>query len=138
MNTPPSDGNESVIDIFVLSNSSSISTRIKEQLENQGYYVTLFSDGTQLIDTLRSGKPNLLICDATAPDPDGFEVCKILKSDDKTRGIPVVFLSAKTHAEDAKHGFESGAASYIPKPFSPEKLLEKIKLIITSAEIHRA
>ena len=127
MNTPPSDGNESVIDIFVLSNSSSISTRIKEQLENQGYYVTLFSDGTQLIDTLRSGKPNLLICDATAPDPDGFEVCKQIKADDYLWNIPVLILTAAADLVDLLKVLDSNADNFIAHPYDLSYLLSLIE-----------
>ncbi len=66
MNASLSDGNEPVIDIFILSANSLLSAQLEKQLREEGYYVTLFSDGTHLLETLRNGKPNLLMCDTTA------------------------------------------------------------------------
>jgi adenylate cyclase len=64
-------------------------------------------------------KPDLILLDVTMPDMDGYEVCTQLKSDPETASIPVVFLTARTEAEDEAKGFELGAVDYIHKPFNP-------------------
>lgn len=64
-------------------------------------------------------KPDLILLDVTMPDMDGYEVCGRLKADPKTASIPVVFLTARTEAEDEAKGFELGAVDYIHKPFNP-------------------
>jgi adenylate cyclase len=64
-------------------------------------------------------KPDLILLDVTMPDMDGYEVCGQLKADPETASIPVVFLTARTEAEDEAKGFELGAVDYIHKPFNP-------------------
>jgi class 3 adenylate cyclase/AmiR/NasT family two-component response regulator len=64
-------------------------------------------------------KPDLILLDVTMPDMDGYEVCGRLKDDPETAAIPVVFLTARTEAEDEAKGFELGAVDYIHKPFNP-------------------
>ena len=64
------------------------------------------------------------------PKLDGYETCKLLKSDEGTRQIPVILLSAKGRNVDQKIGFEVGADDYITKPFSPRKLVERINAIL--------
>jgi CheY-like chemotaxis protein len=64
-------------------------------------------------------KPDLILLDVTMPDMDGYEVCGRLKADPQTAAIPVVFLTARTEAEDEAKGFELGAVDYIHKPFNP-------------------
>ena len=64
-------------------------------------------------------KPDLILLDVTMPDMDGYEVCTRLKADPETAVIPVVFLTARTEAEDEAKGFELGAVDYIHKPFNP-------------------
>ena len=63
-------------------------------------------------------RPHLILLDITMPGMDGYEVCRRLKANPATREIPVIFLTAKTEADDEKQGFEVGAVDYIHKPFS--------------------
>ena len=58
---------------------------------------------------------------------DGYEVCKILKSEDRTKDIPVIFLSARNDSQDIVKGFNVGAVDYITKPFNSDEILSRIK-----------
>jgi DNA-binding response OmpR family regulator len=127
MNTPPNDGNESVIDIFVLSTSSSLSSLIRDQLEIQGYNVTFFSDGTDLITTLRSGKPNLLLCDTSSADAEGYDVCRQIKADDYLWNIPVLILTGASDLGDLLNVLDSNADNFIAQPYDPAYLLSLIE-----------
>ena len=117
MNDPPSDGNDSVIDIFVLSVSETVVPLFTEHLEKKGYRVTLFTDGTYLLETLRTGKPNLLICDTTTLDEEGFEVCRQIKADDDLWVIPVLILTRASSLTDLLHVLDCNADNFIPHPF---------------------
>jgi DNA-binding response OmpR family regulator len=117
MNDPPSDGNESVIDIFVLSVSETVVPLFTEHLEKKGYRVTLFTDGSYLLETLRTGKPNLLICDTTTLDEEGFEVCRQIKADDDFWVIPVLILTSASTLTDLLHVLDCNADNFIPHPF---------------------
>ncbi|MGZ5874249.1 MAG: adenylate/guanylate cyclase domain-containing protein [Bradyrhizobium sp.] len=71
-------------------------------------------------------RPDLILLDITMPGMDGYEVCRRLKANPATRGIPVIFLTAKTEAEDEEQGFEVGAVDYIHKPFSAPIVLARV------------
>jgi class 3 adenylate cyclase len=72
-------------------------------------------------------KPDLILLDVMMPGMDGYEVCRRLKADPKTRDIPVIFLTAKTDSIDEEKGFEVGAVDYIHKPFSSPIVLARVK-----------
>jgi len=96
----------------------------------EGYEVVTALDGEQAIEQARNEKPDLIVLDIMMPKLDGYETCKILKSEKETRDIPVILLSAKGRNVDQKIGFEVGADDYITKPFSPRKLVERINSIL--------
>ena len=85
----------------------------------------------------RNEKPDLIVLDIMMPKLDGYETCKMLKSDESTRNIPVILLSAKGRNVDQKVGFEAGADDYITKPFSPRKLVERINAILGQTSSQR-
>ncbi|AMK75716.1 MULTISPECIES: diguanylate cyclase domain-containing protein [Methylomonas] len=71
--------------------------------------------------------PDLILLDIMLDDMDGYEICHQLKSSDKTRNIPVIFLTAKHSEEDEVHGFRIGGSDYITKPFSPSIVLARVR-----------
>jgi len=71
--------------------------------------------------------PDLILLDIMMPDIDGYEVCRRLKAEPRTRDIPVIFLTAKSEVEDETRGLEMGAADYITKPISPALVLARVK-----------
>jgi adenylate cyclase len=71
-------------------------------------------------------KPDLILLDVVMPGLDGYEVCRRLKANPATRDIPVIFLTARTEAEDEQLGFQCGAVDYIHKPFSPPLVLARV------------
>ena len=75
--------------------------------------------------------PDLILLDIMMPGMDGYEVCRRLKADAKTKGIPIIFLTAKTEIEDEQQGFDVGAVDYITKPISPPIVLARVKTHLT-------
>jgi len=71
--------------------------------------------------------PDLILLDIMMPEMDGYEVCQRLRSDDRTKEVPVIFLTAKAMKEDIIHGFEVGGQDYITKPFDARELMERVK-----------
>ena len=115
MNEPPLDRNESMIDIFVLSISESIAPQLTEHLEEKGYRITLFSDSTRLLEILREGKPNLLICDTTTVE-DGFEVCRRIKADGDLWVIPVLIFTSASTLADLLNVLDCNADNFLAYP----------------------
>src|SRR6516225_11092844 len=80
--------------------------------------------------------PGLILLDVIMPHMDGYEVCKHLKADPKTRDIPVIFLTGKTEVADETKGFELGAVDYIHKPFSPPIVNARVRTHLMLREAH--
>jgi len=88
-------------------------------------------NGKQALDTVAKVKPDLILIDVMMPVMDGHETCKILKKNELTKDIPLIFLSAKTETEDIVKGFELGAVDYVSKPFIGSELLARVKTHLT-------
>lgn len=92
------------------------------------YHVRVANGGERAIKiALSDNPPDLILLDIMMPDIDGYEVCRLLKENEKTSHIPIIFLTAKTEVEDETHGFEIGAVDYITKPISPPIVLARVK-----------
>ncbi len=78
------------------------------------------------MELARKDVPDLIILDIVLPMLDGFDACKLLKEDDKTRHIPIIFLSVKNSISDIKRGLSVGADDFLPKPFDFKELLARI------------
>ena len=94
------------------------------------YDVITINSGTRLLKILEKKIPDLILLDVLMPDLSGYETLKLINANDKLKNIPVVFLTAKTDADDKQIGMSLGAVDYIIKPFSPDVLLERIKALV--------
>jgi len=96
----------------------------------ENYDVITASNGEQALQRVREEKPDLVVLDIMMPKLDGYETCRVIKNDPKTKLIPVILLTAKGREVDQKLGKEVGASDYITKPFSPSKLIERVQAIL--------
>lgn len=96
-------------------------------LQAKNYNITFATSGAAALEKVKSIDFDLILLDVMMPEMDGFEVCKHLKDDPKTKEIPVIFLTAKSETENVVKGFELGAVDYVTKPFSTEELLARVK-----------
>jgi DNA-binding response OmpR family regulator len=92
-------------------------------LTNAGFKVRIAEDGKTGIQMVEKMSPDLILLDIMMPEMDGFEVCQQLKSQEKTRDIPIIFLTALVDSLDKAKGFELGAVDYITKPFQGEQVI---------------
>ncbi len=95
-------------------------------LKESGYKVFVSKDSRRAIQTVESILPDLILLDIMMPGLDGFEVCRILKSQPNTCEIPIIFMTALAETVDKVKGFQLGAADYITKPFHQEEVLVRI------------
>ncbi|WP_372759927.1 response regulator, partial [Litorivivens sp.] len=103
-------------------------------LEGASYTLLAARDGEQALSIAKLALPSLILLDIMMPGIDGFEVCRRLKADAQTRGIPVIFLSALTDTEAIVKGFALGAVDYISKPFQGDEVRARVR---TQLRIHR-
>jgi two-component system, sensor histidine kinase and response regulator len=95
-------------------------------LRQDGVNIAIATDGKRAIQITQTKMPDLILLDIMMPIMDGYEVCKILKDNEKTRDIPIIFLTAKVSPEDILKGFELGAVDYITKPFNSHELIARV------------
>jgi len=120
--------------ILVVDDDEVIRIMMQQLLTNSNFSVEVANDGVQAITMVSESAPDLIILDVAMPQMDGFEVCRQLRADESSRDIPIIFLSAKSELEDRVHGFEMGADDFVPKPFSYDELLARIKVSLRKVE----
>lgn len=90
------------------------------------YDVIPVLNGEDALELASREDVDLILLDIIMPEPDGFEVCRRLKENEKTRHIPIIFITAKTGETDIQQGFELGGVDYVTKPFNPSELLSRV------------
>lgn len=107
---------------------------VKTILDSADYSVIEAEDGKSAIQFAKEKDPDLIILDWMLPDISGIEVCKTLRSNRKTKFIPIMMLTAKTRVEDEVTGLETGADEYLTKPFRKDELLAHVKAVLRRVE----
>lgn len=97
-------------------------------LSDAGARVMVAIDGTQALRLAHQMQPDLVLLDVLLPPPDGFEVCRQLRADPRTAGIPVIFISGLVDVEAKLRGFAAGGQDFITKPFSAAEVLARVAL----------
>ncbi|HEO64647.1 MAG TPA: hybrid sensor histidine kinase/response regulator [Spirochaetes bacterium] len=122
-----SDQQERKYHILIVDDTSKNIQVLANVLKQKNYQISAAKNGYQAIDIVEETTPDLILLDIMMPEMDGFETCQRLKKDDKTRDIPIIFLTAKNEGDDIIKGFELGAVDYITKPFNSAELLMRVK-----------
>ena len=123
--------------ILIVDDEQSIVRLLQAYLEREGFDVATATDGVSALQMWRSFRPQLVMLDLLLPEIDGLEVCRRLRSETRTAGIPIIMLTAKSSEPDRIVGLELGADDYVTKPFSPRELAARIKAVLrrTSAPL---
>ena len=120
--------------ILVVDDEENIVQLIKHNLEKENYHVIHAYDGPSGLSLANQNLPDVIILDVMLPGKDGLEICRLLNTDPKTSGIPIIFLSAKSEEIDRILGLEMGADDYVTKPFSPRELVSRVKACLRRKE----
>jgi CheY-like chemotaxis protein len=119
--------------ILVADDELDIRNLVKKILEKNGYQVSLATNGVEALQKAETELPDLILLDVVMPK-NGWDVCKTLKSQEKTKHIPIIIFTVLSVAigDDSSWTYaeEAGANDYIPKPFNKEELLTKVKKYI--------
>jgi two-component system cell cycle response regulator len=103
---------------------------IQRRLERQGYHVLTAQNGSEAVEKTKEALPDLVILDVMMPEMDGMDACRLIKENERTRDIPIIFLSARDETEMKVSGLSLGANDYISKPFKAEELLARVHVAI--------
>jgi len=115
--------------VLVVDDEETIRKILNLHLSKLGYEVNEAADGLQALERLRKDDFDLLICDILMPNMDGWQVLKEIRSDERTKNIPVIVLTAKNEEADMFKGYDLGANYYLTKPFTKAQLLYGLKLM---------
>lgn len=106
-------------------------------LQEQDYRVRPVPNGAHALNSARKEPPDLILLDIMMPEMNGFEVCHRLKADDRTRDIPIIFISALDEGLDKATAFSVGGVDYVTKPFQAEELLARVHTHLTLHQMHQ-
>jgi len=120
--------------VLVADDEELIRTSLRNHLKHWGYEVKEASDGLQAIEEMAMDHFDLVICDGLMPHKTGWDLLKQVKSNPRTKNIPVILLTAKKVEPDIFKGYELGADYYMSKPFTKSQLLQVIQLIFDDGD----
>jgi len=103
---------------------------LAKRLKSLGYRTCEAYDGEEALAQVAAEEPDLVILDVMMPKLDGFEVCRRLKTEERTRRIPVIMLTAKREVPDKIRGLDTGADDYVTKPFNPQELMARVRSLL--------
>ncbi|MCB0193400.1 MAG: response regulator [Anaerolineae bacterium] len=124
--------------ILVVDDAPANIKLISDMLSPTGYTVMTKTSGRQAIDDARQNSPDLILLDIMMPGMDGYEVCRQLKSNEDTRDIPVIFMSALTQTNDKLKGFEAGGVDYLTRPFKQKEVVARIEIHLALRQAQQA
>jgi two-component system phosphate regulon response regulator PhoB len=116
--------------ILIIDDEQDVIDLLSLHLRKAGFGLITATNGANGIRLAREETPALIVLDLLLPKMPGLEVCKVLKTDSRTNGIPVLMLTAKAEEIDRIVGLEFGADDYVTKPFSPRELVLRVNAIL--------
>ncbi len=120
--------------ILVADDQEEILSLLNDSLSGCGFEVMLCKEAKNVLQSIRSFKPNLILLDLLMPDLGGFEICEILNNDPQTHGIPIIIISGFGDLVDIKKAYKLGAVGYFVKPFALSDLCKEIDKVLANKE----
>jgi len=124
-----------VAKIFVSDDERDIRELMGFTLRFAGFDVVLTADGIEALERIPLEQPDLILLDVRMPKITGYEVCRRLKANPRTRSIPVVFVSAKGQTDEIKQGLDVGAVKYLVKPITPDELVRNVREVLRGVRL---
>jgi len=116
--------------VLIVDDSETMRSILSMRFEVSGYDVIIASDGEEALEKAKKEKPAILILDLMLPKINGYEVCQMLKFDEKYKDLPIIILSALDQQEEREKAVKSGADAYFIKPFDLDLLITKVKSFV--------
>jgi DNA-binding response OmpR family regulator len=121
--------------ILLVEDDPTVREMIKRALQ-RSYVIHEATDGMHASELLTQipALPALVICDVMMPRVDGFSLARLMKNDEKLKGVPILFLTARTAAQDVVQGIQLGARHYMTKPFKVSELVDRVESLVTGRQ----
>ncbi|MEW5979018.1 MAG: response regulator [Acidobacteriota bacterium] len=124
-------------EVLIVEDSRTQAERLAYVLEQHGYNVSVARTGREALALMRQRPPTLVVSDIVMPEMDGYELCRLIKSEAGLRDIPVMLLTSLADPVDVVKGLECGADNFITKPYDEKYLLSRIQYILINRELHK-
>jgi two-component system alkaline phosphatase synthesis response regulator PhoP len=116
--------------VLVVEDEPDVAELIRYNLQKEGWEVVPATNGADALRRAQEARPDLILLDIMIPHLNGWEVCRRLKQDPETHGVPVIMLTGRVDEGDKVLGFELGADDYVTKPFSLRELIARVRAVI--------
>lgn len=121
--------------ILAIEDEDDILEVIEFNLDREGYDVLTSKNGQEGLEMVEEEDPDLVLLDLMLPDLDGIEICKQIRNNPETKGIPVIMVTAKDTESEVILGLGVGADDYVTKPFNPKELVARVKAVLRRASL---
>ncbi len=115
--------------VLIVEDEIAIVTLLRYNLEREGFRVFSTGDGEEAVGMVKDCRPDVIVLDWMLPSMSGIDICKQLRWNPETKGIPIIMLSARGEESDRIKGLDAGADDYLVKPFSPAELIARIRAV---------
>ena len=119
--------------ILIVEDDPDIAQLVGRYLDKAGYTTERLASGREALQAIALRPPDLLVLDLMLPQLDGLEVCRLLRANETTAGIPIIMLTARAEESERIVGLELGADDYLAKPFSPNELVARVRALLRRA-----
>lgn len=116
--------------VMIVDDSAMIREMVCEHLKKYGMAVVEAFDGEDAIEKIKANIPDLVVTDVVMPRKNGYELCRWLKNEPKTKSVPVIMCTTKSEEFDRYWGMKQGADAYVTKPYNPNELLTTVKQLL--------
>ena len=120
-------------EVLVVEDEPDIRALVVHHLTREGFRCRIAGSGADALSRVKATPPDLVVLDLMLPGMDGLEVCRRLRADPATAGVPIIMLTAKADEVDRVVGLEMGADDYVAKPFSPKELVARVRAVLRRA-----
>ena len=126
------------IEVMVVEDSATQAVQLRHFLEENGYAVTVCSNGEEALASIARHKPTLVITDVVMPKMDGFTLSKRIRSNEALKDIPILLVTSLASPQDVIRGLECGADNFIRKPYDEKHLLSRIEYILANRKLRKS
>lgn|SRR5690349_10373864 len=120
--------------ILIVDDDVEITTLLNTILSLSGFEISVVNDSTLAMETAESMKPDLFILDLMMPQPNGFELCRMIRSNSNLINTPIIIITAMDDLDSKNIAYAAGANDYLPKPFDQEELPKRINALLNTGE----
>src|SRR4030067_1104630 len=117
--------------ILIVEDSRTQARQLADVLIPLGHRISIAGNGKEALVLLKERKPAIVVADIVMPEMDGYELCKVIKSDNKFKDIPVLLLTQLSDPKEIIKGLESGADDFIVKPYNKELLMTRLQTLLS-------